>query len=170
MALRFVGYSLMLCGLACASTTTTIVQMRSVWSTDQTEVSELGPGHYGGRWTNHAIDIYNLGQRGEEIFVCTESGILDLVYSGPYVVSSCANKSTKICKHRDGTRTADIMSTCKAGPDGLLVFEGQGSIVRATGRFEGIQAKSSFTAWQVVPGPHDYGYTQATEEIVVPRN
>jgi hypothetical protein len=168
MARCFVGYLLMACGLACASATTRTVQIRSVWNTDQTEVTELGPGHFGGRWTNHAIDIYNPGQRDERISICTESGIVDLVYSGPYAVSTCTNTSTKICRFRDGkTSTTDVTSTCKPGPDGLLVFEGS-TLVRPGDRLEGFPVKGTFTSWQVVPGPHDYGYTQAIGEITVP--
>ena len=59
--------------------------------------------------------------------------------------------------------------TCRVGPEGLLVFEGGASLVGATGRFEGVQARTTFTAWQVVPGPHDYGYSHITAEVTVPR-
>ena len=168
MARGFVGCALMVCGLACAPTTR-IAQARSAWSTDQTEVSQLGPGHFAGKWTNHAIDILNPGQKDEETFVCTESGVFDGVWTEPSTVSSCTNKSTKVCKHRDGTLTYDVASTCRPGPDGMLVFEGAASVVQGTGRFEGTRMKWTFTSWQVVPGPHDYGYTQATVEMTVPK-
>jgi hypothetical protein len=165
MARRSMGCAVMVCGLACASTNTRVFQARSVWSTDQTEVAQLGPGHFGGRWTNHAIDILRPGQGDEEIFVCTESGTFDGVWTAPDAVSSCGIKSTKVCKHPDGTMTYDIAATCRPGPDGLLVFEGGASVVGATGRFEGIQGKFTFKSWQVVPGPHDYGYTLGTAEM-----
>jgi hypothetical protein len=168
MVRRFVGLALIVGGLACAQTTR-IVQFRSGWTTDQTEVSQLGPGHYGGRWTNHSVEFYDPGHTDEETFVCTESGVLDLVYSGPYTVSTCTSKSTKVCRHPDGTTTWECAATCLPGPDGLLVFEGGASLVGATGRFEGTKARGTFTAWQVIPGPHDYGYTQGTVEMTLPK-
>ncbi len=76
MLRRFVGLALMAYGLACAQTTR-IVQFRSGWTTDQTEVSQLGPGHFGGRWANHSVEFYDPGHTDEMTFVCTESGLLD---------------------------------------------------------------------------------------------
>ncbi len=173
MARRFVIGALLACGLACASTAssaTRTVQIRSVWTIERTEVVQLGPRHFGGAWTNHAVDIWNPAREGEETFACTESGTIDLAFSEPNIVSSCAYTSAKECRppDGDGTLTYDCAATCKTGPDGLLVYEGEASLVRGTGRFEGIRGRARFTAWQVVPGPHDYGYTQLTLELTAP--
>ncbi len=161
MARRLVGCALLVFGLACASASRTI-QVRSVYQVDRTEVVQLGPGHFGGPWTNHSIDFWDPGGRDEMTLICTESGVTELQYSGPYTVSSCTLRSTKECRHPEGTVAYEIAATCEPGPDGLLVFRGGATLVRATGRFQAWERSTTrFKAWQAVPGPHDYGWSRS---------
>jgi hypothetical protein len=84
-------------------------------------------------------------------------------------MTTCRSSGKNVCAFRDGTHTDEYTATCKLGPDGRLSFEGSGSFVSGTGRFEGIQGTTSFTSWNLTPPPENIGYAKVTGKFTLPK-
>lgn len=154
--------------LACAPAVTTI-HGRSFDYGVGGNGNEVEPGHWAGTYQNAGINIDGVGEKGQEVWACTETGTWDNVWLSKTELKSCTSKGTRVCKAKDGsTNTGESTATCKLGPNGEMMFEGTGRQVSGTGRFEGAEATFSFTGYQVVGPPNPMSYVEYTAKVTAP--
>ena len=153
--------------LACASTPNNRTFNYQVKS----DVKEVSPGHWVGPWERRGVCVRMLGAKDEEAGIFTADGTFDGQWTSPTTVSSCSSKLRATCTYADGSSHTDEANlTCKLGPDGKLVFEGQGVFVKGTGRFEGIQGTSKIlSSKHLTPPPEDMSYDVVDFKYTLPK-
>jgi len=162
-----------LCGVltlvACAATEQTVVG-RGFNHQTKNEGKEVEPGHWTSTWANAGVGVDNAGKSDEVPYVVSEEGTFDGKWTSPKEMTVCKGTSTRLCTYRDGSTTKqEYTMTCKPGPDGLLVFNGNGLFVDGTGRFAGIKGSCAFTAWNLNQPPNQLTYYSYTAKITLPK-
>jgi len=161
-----------LCGvltLACAATEQTVVG-RGFNHTVKNEGKEVEPGHWTGTWANAGIGVNKAGQNDEAPYIVSEEGTFDGKWTSQKEMATCTGTSMRLCTYRDGSTTKqDIKMTCKPGPDGQLVFSGNGVFVDGTGRFAGIKGTLEFTSWTLTQQPDQMNYYSYTVKTTLPK-
>jgi len=111
-----------------------------------------------------------VGTKDEEAGLFTQTGTFDGVWTSPSTMSSCSSKGVATCTFPDGSSFTDESDlTCRLGPDGKPAFEGQGVIVKGTGRFEGIQGTTNIVSSRhMTPPPEDMSYDVVDVKFTLP--
>jgi hypothetical protein len=162
-----IGFLLGALALACASHT---IGGRSFSFEVHSDMKQVASGHWTGPFVNHGVCLNNVGQKEEEAGVLTGTGTFDGVWTSPTEMTSCTSKGQNVCTYLDGsTHTDEWTATCRPGAGGHLIFEGKGTFVSGTGRFEGISGTISWTSWNLSAPPENIGYSKVITEYTLPK-
>jgi hypothetical protein len=132
------------------------------------DVKHLGSGHVTGPFEFRGVCVRSAGQK-EDVGTLEKTGTFDSQWKSRTELESCSLTSVTTVTYESGSYTGEGVSSCKLGPDGQLVFESNGVLVKGTGAYEGIQGTTSAQVKVVSAGPPEMDYDLVELRYTLPR-